>query len=62
VKQGNSGGPLLDADGNVAGVVFAKSTQNVPVGYALTLEEVKPVVDAASGYQETISAGQCVTR
>ncbi|NKX49415.1 MarP family serine protease, partial [Arthrobacter deserti] len=42
VQQGNSGGPLLDTSGRVAGLVFAKSTENVPVGYALALDEIQP--------------------
>jgi S1-C subfamily serine protease len=62
VQQGNSGGPLLDTGGQVAGLVFAKSTENVPVGYALALEEIRPVIEAASGYQQTVSAGQCVQK
>jgi S1-C subfamily serine protease len=62
VQQGNSGGPLLDTDGQVAGLVFAKSTENVPVGYALALEEIQPVIEAAAGYQDTVPAGQCVQK
>ncbi|MFD1213506.1 MarP family serine protease [Arthrobacter sp. GCM10027362] len=62
VQQGNSGGPLLDADGEVAGLVFAKSTANVPVGYALALEEIQPVIEAAAGYQDAVPAGQCVQK
>ncbi|NKX55281.1 MarP family serine protease [Arthrobacter mobilis] len=62
VQQGNSGGPLLTTRGEVAGLVFAKSTENVPVGYALTLAEVLPVIEAAAGYQETVPAGQCLQK
>jgi len=36
VLQGNSGGPLLTPDGEVYGVVFAKSLQDASTGYALT--------------------------
>ncbi|WP_026819554.1 MarP family serine protease [Arthrobacter castelli] len=59
VEQGNSGGPLLDEQGRVVGVVFAKSTADVPVGYALTLEELRPVVEAAPSMTQTVSSGQC---
>jgi S1-C subfamily serine protease len=59
VQQGNSGGPLLDMQGRVAGVVFAKSTADAPVGYALSLEELRPIADSAPGLDDAVSAGQC---
>lgn len=62
VEQGNSGGPLLDRQGNVVGVVFAKSTADIPVGYALTLTELRPVVESAAGLTETVSSGQCTRK
>ena len=62
VQQGNSGGPLLDTQGRIAGMIFAKSTADVPVGYALTLDELRPVVEQAAALRETVSAGQCTER
>lgn len=59
VQQGNSGGPLLDMQGRVAGVVFAKSTADAPVGYALSLEELRPIAESAAGLNDPVSAGQC---
>jgi S1-C subfamily serine protease len=47
VRQGNSGGPLLTPDGEVYGVVFAKSLDSADTGYALTAAEVK--ADAVAG-------------
>src|SRR6185312_1990089 len=41
VLHGNSGGPLLTADGEVYGVVFAKSLQDSSTGYALTASLVQ---------------------
>ncbi|WP_042373441.1 MarP family serine protease [Streptacidiphilus neutrinimicus] len=41
VRQGNSGGPLLTTDGEVYGVVFAKSLDDAQTGYALTIDEVR---------------------
>lgn len=41
VRQGNSGGPLLTPQGEVYGVVFAKSLDDVNTGYALTADEVR---------------------
>lgn len=59
VQQGNSGGPLLDLQGRVTGVVFAKSNANAPIGYALSLEELRPIAENAAGLQDAVSAGQC---
>ncbi|GHF62661.1 serine protease [Streptomyces mashuensis] len=47
VRQGNSGGPLLTPDGEVYGVVFAKSLDDPDTGYALTAAEVRG--DAVEG-------------
>lgn len=41
VRQGNSGGPLLTPEGEVYGVVFAKSLEDDDTGYALTADEVR---------------------
>lgn len=49
-------------EGRVAGIIFAKSTADVPVGYALTLEELRPVVEQVAALNETVSAGQCTER
>jgi len=51
VLQGNSGGPLLTADGEVYGVVFAKSLQDASTGYALTASLVQG--DAQRGSDAT---------
>jgi S1-C subfamily serine protease len=51
VRQGNSGGPLLTPDGQVYGVVFAKSLDDKSTGYALTADEVAP--DANAGAKAT---------
>jgi S1-C subfamily serine protease len=40
VRSGNSGGPLLAADGRVLGVVFATDLRSSDTGYVLTAAEV----------------------
>jgi S1-C subfamily serine protease len=62
VEQGNSGGPLLDQEGRISGMVFAKATDDVPVGYALSLAEIRPAINESMVYQETVAAGQCVRK
>jgi S1-C subfamily serine protease len=47
IRQGNSGGPFVRQDGVVLGVVFAASTTESNVGYALTSREVLPKVQQA---------------
>lgn len=60
VQPGNSGGPLLDANGRVAGVIFAKSLDDDNTGYALTLDEAMPVLDAALQADRAVGTGACV--
>ncbi|MEN0084927.1 MAG: MarP family serine protease [Leifsonia sp.] len=57
VRPGNSGGPLLDAEGDVAGVVFARSATDPETGYALTLAELRPVLSSVGS--APISSGAC---
>lgn len=59
VQQGNSGGPLLSTDGAVAGVIFAKSDATANVGYALTMEEVLPVIAQAPSLTAAVGSGGC---
>ncbi|WP_120522208.1 MarP family serine protease [Arthrobacter celericrescens] len=62
VQPGNSGGPLLSQQGRVAGVIFAKTTSDVAVGYALTMEDLAPVAARAPSLSAAVSPGQCTRK
>lgn len=59
IEPGNSGGPLLAEDGEVAGVVFARSADRPALGYALTATEFAPLVAAAAGLSSPVVSGSC---
>lgn len=62
VRSGNSGGPLLDAAGHVVGVVFGRSADDADTGYAITLEEAEPFIEAAAGRRAAVDTGACLAR
>lgn len=59
VVPGNSGGPLIDANGHVLGIVFATSTTYNDVGYALTAHQVNNELTQAARSTETVGTGAC---
>jgi S1-C subfamily serine protease len=59
VIPGNSGGPLIEEDGSVMGVVFAKSTSYTQIGYALVMSKVASEINQATKDEQRVSTGQC---
>lgn len=59
VQPGNSGGPLLDLEGRVLGLVFANSSVDERTGFALAAEEVLPVVERTRRDTEAVGTGAC---
>ncbi len=59
VQQGNSGGPLIDLQGKVYGVIFAAAADDDRVGYALTAEEVAGPAKAGRAATERVSTRTC---
>lgn len=62
VVPGNSGGPLLDDAGRVLGLVFGAAEDEQDIGYALTADELAPVVAAAGDLTDRVDTGTCRLR
>jgi S1-C subfamily serine protease len=60
IDRGDSGGPLLLADGTVGGVVYAEARTNPDVGYALSPSEVWAAVRPAIGRHAAVNTGGCL--
>jgi S1-C subfamily serine protease len=59
VEQGNTGGPLIDLNGQVLGVVFGSATDGSDTGFVLTAREVALQL-AHVGDTAPVSTGPCV--
>ena len=59
VQPGNSGGPLLDTSGGVAGVVFGRAVNDPSTGYALTASQVSVAATAGRTATAPVSTRGC---
>jgi S1-C subfamily serine protease len=53
VRSGNSGGPVVDAQGRAVGTVFAATTSGAPGGFAIPSEQVGDALRQAGGRVDT---------
>ncbi|OPX07634.1 acid resistance serine protease MarP [Mycobacterium sp. AT1] len=60
VRQGNSGGPLIDKDGKVLGVVFGAAVDDADTGFVLTSHEVEKQM-AKVGNTQRVSTDTCIS-
>ena len=58
LRPGDSGGPLVNPGGTVIGVAFAIAPDRSNTAYALTIGELRPVLDANQGVRT--STGPCL--
>ena len=59
VRPGNSGGPIITPDGDVAGVVFAASVEDSDTGYALTAKQVADSAAEGSESESEVDTEDC---
>ena len=59
VRPGNSGGALLDLDGEVLGLVFANAQDDDETGFALTRAEVAGAIAETRRATAEVPSGPC---
>jgi S1-C subfamily serine protease len=61
VRSGNSGGPLVDPEGKVMGVVFGAAVDDQETGFVLTVHQVADVVNKAPTLVREVSTQTCAS-
>lgn len=59
VEQGSSGGPVLETDGEVAGVIFAKAVEVDRLAYAAPVSVLRPLARKTAGMTSPVETGRC---
>jgi S1-C subfamily serine protease len=59
VQSGNSGGPMIDVDGQVIGVVFGAALDDSETGFVLTNEQVAASVNPQAQLGAEVDTGEC---
>jgi S1-C subfamily serine protease len=59
IKPGNSGGPMIDRQGQVLGVVFGAAVDDAETGFVLTAKEVRRQLDKITN-TAPVATGVCV--
>lgn len=60
VRQGNSGGPMINRSGKVLGVVFGAAVDDADTGFVLTAKEVERQL-AKIGNTQRVATGTCIS-
>lgn len=60
IRQGNSGGPLVDEKEQVLGVVFGAAVDDKETGFVLTKSAVEQQLAQAPVLTETVPTGDCI--
>ncbi len=60
LSPGDSGAPLVAADGSVVGLAFAIAPDRPAVAYAVTSAELRAALDALGEQRSTVSTGECL--
>lgn len=61
VDPGDSGGPVLDAQGRIVGLVFAEAIGDEQTGYALTLGEIRDDARIGNLATTSVDVGRCAS-
>lgn len=59
VRSGNSGGPMIDAAGQVVGVVFGAALDDTETGFVLTNAQVSATVNPQAQLGQEVDTGAC---